>query len=279
MEYTESLQKLEEDIYARYESLSERLQQVAKYILENKSSIAFNTIAVIAQEADVPPSTLIRFAKTFGYQGFNNIKNIFRIRLLSETPNYQDRIRLAKKQDRKKELRESPANLLHEFAFASSRSQLDLMENISEQDLNKALDMLADAQNIFVIGLGRSFGFASYFNYSLNHLNLSSHLVNGLGSMQGEQLEMMAEGDLLIAISFSPYTQETLVASELAASKGVRLLIITDHYINPLAIISDTCLVVKEVPVRDLFRSLSATQCLIQSLCVSLIYREQANSN
>ena len=109
MEYTESLQKLEEDIYARYESLSERLQQVAKYILENKSSIAFNTIAVIAQEADVPPSTLIRFAKTFGYQGFNNIKNIFRIRLLSETPNYQDRIRLAKKQDRKKELRESPA--------------------------------------------------------------------------------------------------------------------------------------------------------------------------
>ena len=120
------------------------------------------------------------------------------------------------------------------------------MENISEQDLNKALDMLADAQNIFVIGLGRSFGFASYFNYSLNHLNLSSHLVNGLGSMQGEQLEMMAEGDLLIAISFSPYTQETLVASELAASKGVRLLIITDHYINPLAIISDTCLVVKK---------------------------------
>lgn len=279
MEYPESLQKLEEEIYARYETLSERLQQVAKYALENKSRIAFNTIAVIAQEADVPPSTLIRFAQTFGYQGFNNIRNIFRSSLLTDTPNYRDRVRLAENQSRKKDLRESPANLLHEFASASSRSQLNLMENISQQDLNKALDMLADAHNIFVMGLGRSFGFASYFNYSLNHLNLSSHLVNGLGCMHREQLEMMVEGDLLIAISFSPYTRETLVASELAASKGVRLLIITDHHINPLAIISDTCLVVKEVPVRDLFRSLSATQCLIQSLCVSLIYQEQTNSN
>ncbi|MGB5445403.1 MAG: MurR/RpiR family transcriptional regulator [Psychromonas sp.] len=279
MEYPESLQKLEEKIYARYETLSERLQQVAKYALENKNSIAFNTIVVIAQEADVPPSTLIRFAKTFGYQGFNNIRNVFRTSLLSDTPNYQDRLRLAKKLDRKKGLRESPAKLLHEFAFASSRSLLDLMDNISEQDLNKALDMLTDAQNIFVIGLGRSFGLASYFNYSLNHLNLSSHLVNGLGSMQVEQLEMMAEGDVLIAISFSPYTPETLVACEMAASKGARLLLITDHYISPIATLSDTCLVVKEVPVKDAFRTLSATQCLIQSLCVSLIYQEQANSN
>jgi DNA-binding MurR/RpiR family transcriptional regulator len=279
MEYPGSLHKLEKDIYVRYETLSERLQQVAKYALANKSSIAFNTIAVIAQEADVPPSTLIRFAQTFGYQGFNHIRNIFRSSLLRETPNYQDRGRLAKKLDRKKELRESPAKLLHEFAFAGSLSLLDLMENISEQNLNKALDMLANAQNVFVIGLGRSFGFASYFNYSLNHLNLSSHLVNGLGSMQKEQLEMMAEGDVLIAISFSPYTSETLVASEMAALKGARLLTITDNYINPLATLSDICFSVKEVPVRDAFRTLSATECLIQSLCVSLIYQEQANSN
>lgn len=274
MEYLESLQKLEEEIYARYETLSERLQQVAKYALDNKSSIAFNTIAVIAQEADVPPSTLIRFAQKFGYQGFSNIRKIFRTSLLSDNPNYQDRARLATKLERKKELRESPAKLLYEFAFASSRSMLDLMDNISELDLNKALDILTDAQNIFVIGLGRSFGLASYFNYSLNHLNLSSHLVNGLGSMQVEQLEMIAEGDVLIAISFSPYTPETLIASKMAASKGARLLIITDHYINPLATISDTCFVVKEALVKDSFRTLSATQCLIQSLCISLIYQE-----
>lgn len=50
-----SLRELQEQIRERYDSLSKRLQQVAHYVLDNTNSIAFDTVAVIAERADVPP--------------------------------------------------------------------------------------------------------------------------------------------------------------------------------------------------------------------------------
>ncbi|CDL52724.1 Predicted transcriptional regulator of the myo-inositol catabolic operon [Klebsiella pneumoniae ISC21] len=56
--------------------------------------MAFDTVASIAQQADVPPSTLIRFANAFGFSGFNEMKQMFKQHLMEETANYTERARL-----------------------------------------------------------------------------------------------------------------------------------------------------------------------------------------
>ncbi len=73
-----NLIELQDQIRSRYDELSKRLQEVAGYIIENPNSVAFDTVAIIAEKADVPPSTLIRFANAFGFTGFNDMKQIFR---------------------------------------------------------------------------------------------------------------------------------------------------------------------------------------------------------
>lgn len=45
---------LQRDIYTKYEDLSQRLQQVAKYVIEKPQSIAFDSVSEIARNADVP---------------------------------------------------------------------------------------------------------------------------------------------------------------------------------------------------------------------------------
>lgn len=82
---------LQDEIRRRYDTLSKRLKQVARYILDNSNSVAFDTVASIAQQADVPPSTLIRFANAFGFSGFNEMKQMFRQHLMEETANYTER--------------------------------------------------------------------------------------------------------------------------------------------------------------------------------------------
>ncbi|MBX9334711.1 MurR/RpiR family transcriptional regulator, partial [Serratia marcescens] len=79
------LSLLQDEIRHRYETLSKRLKQVARYILDNSNSIAFDTVASIAAQASVPPSTLIRFANAFGFSGFNEMKQVFRQHLMEET--------------------------------------------------------------------------------------------------------------------------------------------------------------------------------------------------
>ncbi|MDR0219454.1 MAG: MurR/RpiR family transcriptional regulator [Enterobacteriaceae bacterium] len=269
-----NLHELQDHIRSRYENLSKRLQQVARYVLDNTNSVAFDTVAVIAKEADVPPSTLIRFASAFGFSGFNEMKQLFRINLVEETASYTDRARLFKALDGDKQIPEDPLHILQEFAHSNAQAMQQLAARTPAENLNKAIDILATAHNIYIIGLRRSFSVASYFAYALSHLECRPFLVDGLGGMFREQMNMIGADDVVVSISFTPYAEETVMASERAAQAGAKQIVITDSQISPLASFSDICFVVKEAKV-DAFRSHSATLCLIQSLAVALAYRQE----
>ncbi|MGM3162316.1 MurR/RpiR family transcriptional regulator [Dickeya undicola] len=269
-----SLRELQEQIRARYDSLSKRLQQVARYVLDNTNSVAFDTVAVIAEQADVPPSTLIRFANAFDFSGFNEMKQLFRMNLVEETASYADRARLFREME--DTVPERPQDILHEFARSNAQAMQQLAARTQPEDLEKAVELLAQADTIYIVGLRRSFSVATYLSYALSHLESRPVLVNGLGGMFREQLCRLNAKDIVVSISFSPYAQETVMVSEMAANAGARQIVITDSQLSPLATLSDVCFVVKEAQV-DAFRSQSATLCLVQSLMVSLAYR-QGNS-
>lgn len=266
------LQQLQSEICARYSELSKRLQEVACYVLDNTSSVAFDSVAVIAKKAGVPPSTLIRFANAFEYNGFNEMKQIFRLNLLEETNNYTDRIQLFRKLKGDQPRKESPENILYEFTRSNAQAMEQLATRICPDDFRQAIDLLDTAENIFVVGLRRSFGIAIYLTYALSHLERRVFLVDSMGGMFREQLDMIGPDDVVVAISYTPYAEETVITSTIAAEKGAKQIIITDSTISPLAKFSDVCFVVKEAQV-DAFRSLSATQCLVQSLIVALVFK------
>ncbi|WJY14348.1 MurR/RpiR family transcriptional regulator [Pectobacteriaceae bacterium CE90] len=272
MSVATSLRELQEQIRDRYDTLSKRLQQVSRYVLDNTNSVAFDTVAVIAEQADVPPSTLIRFANAFDFSGFNEMKQLFRMNLVEETASYTDRARLFREMETET-VPETPLDILHEFARSNAQAMQQLAARTPPEDLQKAVDLLAHADTIYIVGLRRSFSVASYLGYALSHLESRPILVNGLGGMFREQLSRISDKDIVVSISFSPYAQETMMASEMAATAGARQIVITDSQISPLATLSDVCFVIKEAQV-DAFRSQSATLCLVQSLMVSLAYQQ-----
>ena len=75
-------EKLRAEIVKSYDGLSPRLQQVAKYVLDNPNDMALQTLAVIADRCHVQPSTIVRFAKTFGYDGASQMQELFRDEML-----------------------------------------------------------------------------------------------------------------------------------------------------------------------------------------------------
>ncbi|MDX1301242.1 MurR/RpiR family transcriptional regulator [Photobacterium sp.] len=268
-----NLTELQDQIRSRYGDLSKRLQQVAQYMLDNTNSIAFDTVAVIAKQAGVPPSTLIRFANAFDFKGFNEMKQLFRRNLVEETASYTDRARLFKELETEQKPPERPEDILQEFARANAQAMQQLATQTSPDKMEQAIEMLASAENIYIIGLRRSFSIASYLTYALRHVERRAFLIDGLGGMFEEQLSMIGPNDAVISISFSPYAPETVMLSEVASQAGAKQIIITDSQISPLASFSDVCFVVKEAQV-DAFRSQSASLCLAQTLAVSLAFRQ-----
>lgn len=276
MKETSQLTNLQDEIRQRYDSLSKRLKQVAQYVLDNNNSIVFDTVATIAERANVPPSTLIRFANAFGFAGFNEMKQIFRENLMEETSNYTERLQLSRRLD-EHEQQETSGDILSIFAQANSQALQKLAAQTSEAQLKQAVDILNNANNIFIIGLKRSFSIACYLDYALHHLDCRSFVINGLGGMFDEQLSQVKKDDAVVAISFSPYAQETLNIMNITAQKGIKQIAITDSQISPLLAFSDVSFVIKEAQVKG-FRSQCASMTLVQTLAIALGLEREKNT-
>ena len=272
--HPDQLSALQDEIRNRYPTLSKRLKQVAQYIIDNSNSIAFDTVATIAERAEVPPSTLIRFASAFGFSGFNEMKHLFRQQLMEKTVNYTERARIFRSatSDEKENMPDDPSKILDVFSMVNAQALQHLPAHIPADNLREAVSILEQADNIFVIGLRRSFSVASYLTYALRHLERKTFLIDGLGGMFSEQLSMVTKRDAVIAISFSPYAQESVELVELGAKHGARQIVITDSQVSPLVAFSDVSFVVREA-IMDGFRSQIASMCLAQSLALSLAVR------
>jgi DNA-binding MurR/RpiR family transcriptional regulator len=270
IETPESPAQLRECILEAYPELSKRLQQVARFALDHPNDMALETIAVIARRASVQPSTVIRFAKSFGFPGFKDMQRVYQARLTQNSSSYSERIRLFREQNTNKSGEGNTAwEILSEFCSANIISLEHVPGGIDAKILDEAVALLAKADAINVIGLRRSFPVASYLSYMLSHLDCAVHMMDGVGGMLRQQLRAIKPSEVLVAISFNPYAPETANMAAQAVEKGVPLLAITDGPLSPLAEQASVCLEVRDPDLHG-FRSLTASMCLAQSLAVGV---------
>jgi DNA-binding MurR/RpiR family transcriptional regulator len=164
-----------------------------------------------------------------------------------------------------------------EFIAASRGGLEELEAGLDDVQFEAAVKMLEQAENIYVVGVRRSFAVASYIVYALQHTAKRVHLVSGFGGMYREQIRSVKKGDVVVAISFAPYGKETQYCVRAAQHhQAPRRLVITDGQLSPLARHASAHLFVKEGSAFA-FRSLTSTICLCQALFIALAYRLELN--
>lgn len=259
---------LKETISERYDTLSKRLQQVAEYALTHPDDMALETIAVIASRAGVPPSSLIRFSKALGFEGFTQMQRLFRDRLMARIPTYGERIRRLS-EEQTPDGRPMPWMMLHDVAAAGIEGLERLREDLPLPRLEAAIAMLGRARLIHVVAQRRAFPVASYLAYLLNELGQPACLLDGVGGMLDQQARAISPEDVVVAISFQPYAADVAALVERCKADGVSLIGITDGPLSPLARLATVSFEIVESEAHG-FRPLSAATCLALTLAVSL---------
>ncbi|CCD41039.1 Predicted transcriptional regulator of the myo-inositol catabolic operon [Candidatus Paraburkholderia kirkii UZHbot1] len=272
----QSVDELMQRITEAYDSLPRQLKSVATYIEQHRSSVMMDRTSDIAGACDVHASAVVRFAQRFGFSGFSDLQAVFRQAYAGGSgsqQSYQQRIR---KLIDEKAGEASGVSVAREF-IAASRTGLDELEaGLDDEQFEAAVEMLSQAENIYVIGVRRSFALASYIVYALQHTCKRVHLVSGFGGMFREQIRSVKKGDVVVVISFAPYGKETQYCVRAAQHHGAKTLVITDSQLSPLARHANASLFVKEGSAFA-FRSLTSTICLCQALFIALAYRLQLN--
>lgn len=242
--------------------LPPRLRQCAAYISAHTDRIAVSTVAEMANRADVPPSALIRFCQIIGFSGFSGMQKLFRDSYAPGLPDYS--VRLKNLQDSGTG---SPQALLAEFIEAGRLSLESLAKSCDEAALGDAVSLLARADTIHIIGLRRAFAVAAYLGYVFEKMAVPAMLHDGIGSF--DHRHAMRKGDALVAITFAPYSEETLTLAQVAHDRGLPVVALTDQLTSPIARHSSAVLVVPEVDFGA-FRSLSATIAMAITLAVAV---------
>ncbi|WP_255312425.1 MurR/RpiR family transcriptional regulator [Kiloniella majae] len=258
---------LRDELASRHDELSKRLKQIAEYALDNPNDMALETVSEIAERAGVQPSSLIRFAKAFGFSGFSEMQKIFRSHLIENGSNYKERIRSLGRDDSRQS--NSSSVVLDDFIDGGIAALNNLREVLNPEKLEQAVEALASAEVIYLTAQRRSFPIASYLSYALAQLDKRCVLIDGNGGMYFEQARSIRQGDVLLAISFKSYAAEVVQLVKETKSKDIPVVSISDGILSPLAQHSDVCLEVEEVEVHA-FRSLSASMTLALTLVVAL---------
>jgi DNA-binding MurR/RpiR family transcriptional regulator len=258
-----------------YEALPRQLKSVATYIEQNRASVMMDRTSDIAASCGVHPSAVVRFAQRFGFSGFSDLQAVFRQAYAGQgasATSYQQRIRQLIDEKEGKASPDLGGAVAREF-IGACRGGLDELEaGLDDAQFDEAVKMLEQADNIYVIGVRRSFAVASYIVYALQHTAKRVHLVSGFGGMFREQIRSVKKGDVVVAISFEPYGKETQYCLRVAHHHQANTLVITDSRLSPLARYATTQLYVKEGSAFA-FRALTSTICLCQALFVALAYK------
>ncbi|OYX36552.1 MAG: iron dicitrate transport regulator FecR [Caulobacterales bacterium 32-69-10] len=259
-------------ILDRYESLSKRLQQIARYVLDEPNAVALETLAVLADRSGVQPSAIVRFAKSFGFDGATQMQRLFRDDLLSgnATLAYGERVRQFSETVDGKTMGE-PGQVLGEFIEGNTLALQNLGEIVSAADLEAAVALMTQADTIYVAGFRRSFPVAAYIAYSLHQVDKKTVFVDSVGGMTRQQIHAITPRDLLLVVSYHPYAEEAVQLVEAAVERKAPILSISDSLVSPVAKPATRTLQVREAEIRK-FRSLSTSLCLAQALVISFAF-------
>lgn len=250
-------------------TLPRRLRQTAAFALEHPDEMALGTAASVAERAGVQASTLVRFAQTLGFAGFSDLQSVFRTHLRNRWPNYSERLKTLHETALDKS---DPMRLLNGFAESAAQSIARMRATVTREEFDRAVDILAPAETIYLAGQRRSFTVSYYLAYAFAQMGANARLIDNVGGLGPDQLASAGRRDALIAVSFAPYSPVTVALAEQAREAQTPVVLITDSALGPLAGLADARLEIVESDFGA-FRSLAATFCLAMALAVGLAER------
>lgn len=256
------------EVTKQYDNLSDRFQQVARFITQNPNVVAMQSINVIAEQCGAHPSILVRFAQHFGFSGFKQLQAVFQTRLSTAAPGYRERIS-ALDADLEKTKKNGNLGFLHDLVVRDIATLQELLNTVSEENLTQAATVLNNADTIFIVGQLRSEPIARFLRYVLSMLRRRVVLLDPAGGLAPEMAQVMGPKDVLVAISFRHYAKEVIAIADVAAQNDTPMVAITDSQLSPLA---KSAAVLFTVPEDEysFSRSLAAPMCLTQCIAVSL---------
>ncbi len=254
-------------IHNQMNSFSKGQKRIANYIEASYDKAAFMTASKLGKMVSVSESTVVRFAVDLGFDGYPSMQKALQEMVRNKLTSVQ-RIEVAN---------DRFGN--HDVVSMVLQSDLESIrmtnEALNRAALERAVDAIVHAKNIYIVGVRSSAAIALFMSFYFRNIFDNVKLINSSATSEMiEQMLHVSKGDVVIGISLPRYSARTVKMMEFARNSGAKVIVITDSDDAPAAKNADHTLVAKSdmVSVVD---SLVAPMSLVNALIVSICRRKE----
>jgi glucokinase len=216
-------------------NLSPAETRVADFVLAHPRSALNEPIAQIARAAEVSQPTVIRFCRTLGCEGLSDFKLRLASGLTGTIPVTHTQVTVA----------DTMLELGEKVLGNTAAAILQLRDHLNRETIDRAIDLLSDAQRIdfHAVGHYRVVADDAQFKFLRFGVASSSYTDPRLMTLSAKVLR---PGDVAVVISSSGRIDELLEVADIARSRGAAVVAITAGH-SPLARKADVALVVDDI--------------------------------
>jgi len=226
-------------VAARAPTLTAALQRTAQAVLAQPFRAATHSIDEFAREAAVSVASANRFARAMGFDGYPQFRSELAKgfeSVLAPVTSLRDSL-------------QKQASATQAVAASLQEVQRNLEQTLRalpHQPCTEAVELIVKAKQVLTLGWGSSAYLAGLLQHELEPY--CSH-IDSLGQVGGpshaaRQLVKRGPQDLVIALAFPRYVDDTVVLARLARERGVKVLALTDGPASPLLPLADVALYV-----------------------------------
>lgn len=248
-------------IQSTYNQLTRAERKVADYVLQNKNKVLYMSITDLADACKVGDTSVYRFCRTLGLDGYQQFKMKLSISLSEH----------GLPEEEKKE--ESVASRIMESHMNAIRESYLLLD---QAKLGRLVEMIEESERVFFFGIGDSLLTAEEARNKFLRITSKVYCLTD-PHMQSMAASMATEKDLIIIISYSGSTKDNIHVARIAKSAGAKMASITHYKKSPLTAYSDVTLLcgAEEAPLEG--GSMSAK--MGQLYLIDLLYQEYYAKN
>jgi DNA-binding MurR/RpiR family transcriptional regulator len=206
-----------------YDALPLRERKLAELILEMRGELAVYSATELAARAGVSKATAARLVRRLGYADFHEMRQQARSRYHNGSPLAE----LSHTLGLETNLGE---HLGHDIACLTRT-----IETIAPDQAQAAVDILAGAERVFVVGFRNSYPLAFYARELLVQVRPHVHLLPVSGQTVSEELADVGQRDAILARAFRRRPPALGRILSIAAAAGARTVLLADPSLGAMA--------------------------------------------
>lgn len=212
-------------IMDQFDELTYSQKNVANYLMDHLDQIAFCTLEDLAARIGVSTTTVIRFARNFGYSGYTEMQKDIQSSVMNKSI-------LLEQISRDNTV--SMDQMLKD-TFANDMKNLETtLAAQNQEDLDQTVELISNAKNVYILGMRSSYAIAYYMASRMGEIKKNVRFIQSTGMMYPEEIAGAGEGDVLIGYLFPRYSKVATTMASWMKSRGVKVILITSMNETPM---------------------------------------------